>query len=83
MRSGVPHFIHVGHLRHDELAASFVLIAPKLIRFREKHAAPFIAKVYRPEKKSPYLTVPGGIKMALTLTQWNEQQTGSPKKRST
>ena len=57
MRSRVPLFIHVGHLRHSELAASFILLAPKMIAFREKHAPPFIAKLHRPEKKSPYLTV--------------------------
>jgi len=70
MRSGVPHFIHVGKLKHEDLAASFVLLAPRLMRFREKHGRPFIAKVYRPEIKSPYRTVPGAIKMVLTPEMW-------------
>ena len=74
MRCGVAHFIHVGRLTHEELAASFVMAAPRLIRFREKYEPPFIARVYRPEKRSPYLTVPGAIKMALTLPEWEAQQ---------
>jgi hypothetical protein len=73
MRSGVPLFIHVGKLRHQDLAASFVLLAPRLIRFREKHRPPFIAKVYRPERKSPFRTVPGAIKMVLTLDTWSAE----------
>jgi len=74
MRSGVPLFIHMGQLPHPELAASFVLLAPRLIRFREKHAPPFIAKAYRPEQKSPYRVVPGAIKMVLTLAEWRAEQ---------
>lgn len=70
MRSGVPLFIHVGQLKHSELADSFVMAAPRLIRFRESHDPPFIAKVYRPEKRSPFKTAPGAIKMTLTLSQW-------------
>jgi hypothetical protein len=70
MRSGVAHIIHVGHLRHDDLATSFVLAAPKMIRFRETHQPPFIAKLYRPEKKSEYRTVAGPLKLILTRDEW-------------
>ena len=76
MRSGVPLIIHVGRLKHQDLAASFVLLAPRIIRFREKHTPPFIAKAYRPEQKSPFRTVPGAIKMVLTLAEWRAQQNG-------
>jgi hypothetical protein len=56
------------------MAASFLLLAPRIIRFRERHGRPFIAKCYRPEKKTPHLTVPGAIKMVLTLDEWEQQQ---------
>lgn len=74
MRSRVPLFIHVGHLRHSELAASFILLAPMMIAFWEKHAPPFIAKLHRPEKKSPYLTVPGAVRTWLSEEQWIAEQ---------
>jgi hypothetical protein len=76
MRSGVAHFIHVGQMSHGELAASFVMAAAGLIRFREKHGRPFIAKVYRPVQKTPYRTVPGDIRMVLTLAEWEAQHRG-------
>jgi hypothetical protein len=47
MRSGVPLFIHVGRMKHVDLAASFVRQAPRMIRFRERHAPPFIANPWR------------------------------------
>jgi hypothetical protein len=74
MRSGVSHIIHVGHLRHDDLAKSFVLAAPKMIRFREKHEPPFIAKLHRPEKKSNYLILPGPLKLVLTRAEWERSR---------
>lgn len=70
MRSGVAHVIHVGQLSHDEMAQSFVLAAVKIIRFRETHNPPFIAKLYRPEKKTEYRTVAGAIKLVLTIDEW-------------
>jgi hypothetical protein len=70
MRSGVAHIIHVGKLRHEELADSFVLAAPKIIRFREKYPPPFIAKLHRPEKKTDYRVVAGELKLVLTREQW-------------
>lgn len=76
MRSGVALFIHVGQLKHSELAASFVMAAPRLIRFRDKYDPPFIAKVYRPEKKTAFVTVPGKVAMSLTLHDWTESQRG-------
>lgn len=74
MRSGVAHVIHVGHLGHPELAASFVLAAPKLIRFRESHAPPFIANLHRPERKTPFRTVAGAIKLVLTFGDWERER---------
>lgn len=74
MRSGVAQFIHVGHLKHEDLAASFVMLAPRMITFREKHGRPFIAKVYRPERRSQYVTIPGAIKMSLTYAAWRAGQ---------
>ncbi|MCY7287463.1 MAG: hypothetical protein LH624_04235 [Cryobacterium sp.] len=70
MRSGVALFIHVGHMKHDELATSFVKQADRIIRFRMNHGKPFIAKVYRPVEKSRYRTTAGEIRMALTHEQW-------------
>lgn len=74
MHSGVAHIIHVGHLRHDDLATSFVLAAPKMLRFREKHQPPFIAKLHRPEKKSNYLIVAGALKLILTREDWERDK---------
>ena len=48
--------------------------APRLIRFREKHEPPFIARVYRPESRSAFRTVAGAIKMVLTLDEWIAEQ---------
>lgn len=70
MTYGVPHFIHSGKLTHPQMADSFVRVADRLIRFREKHGRPFIARVYGPQKKTEYRTVPGEIKMLLTLAEW-------------
>lgn len=75
MRSGVASFVHVGRgMTHAEIAASLVMQAPRIIRFREKHDPPFIAKVYRPDVKSPFLTRPGRIEMALSYDQWLESR---------
>lgn len=74
MRSNVALFIHMGRLTHTDLAKSFVLLAPRLLRFREKYAPPFIAKAYRPVQKTPFRTVVGDIKMILTLAQWKAEQ---------
>jgi hypothetical protein len=74
MRCGVPLFIHVGRLKMQDQAASFVLLAPKMIAFVRKHGRPFIAKVYRPEQKTTYRTVAGPIKMVLTFEEWRATQ---------
>lgn len=73
MRSGVAHVIHVGHLTHPELATSFVLAAPKLVRFREAHAPPFIAKLHRPERKTAWRTVAGAITLVVSAEDWIER----------
>lgn len=70
MMRRVAHFIHVGRLRHSELAESFVLAAPRILRFRDRYPPPFIAKVHRPERKTPYRITPGAITMVLTHQQW-------------
>jgi hypothetical protein len=81
MLSRVAHFIHVGRLKHSELAESFVLAAPRIFRFRDKHLPPFIAKVHRPERKTPYRISPGAITLVLTLEQWelDRQQARAPR----
>jgi len=70
MRAGVTQFIHKGHLKHADLAESFVILADRIIRFRKRYQPPFIAYVYRPVQKTPFLRTPGEIKMALTYPQW-------------
>lgn len=70
MRSGVALFIHIGKLPHPELAASYVMQAERMMRLRDKHTGPFIAKVYRPVVKSKFLTAPGEIRIDLTEEQW-------------
>lgn len=75
MRSGVAQFVHsAARMTHLALAHSFVLAAPRLILFRERHEPPFIAKLYRPERRSAHRIVPGGIRMLLTLPEWRAQQ---------
>jgi hypothetical protein len=71
MRSGIAHFIHKGHMTHVELADSFVLLADRIIRFRKRHAPPFIAYLYRPVQKTVYQRKPGEIRMGLTHAEWS------------
>lgn len=79
MRSGVALFVHVGHgMKHSEIAASLVLAAPRILRFRERHEPPFIAKIYRPDVKTPFRTAAGRIEMALTLDEWRTQGGAAP-----
>jgi hypothetical protein len=72
MRCGVALFIHAGRLAHPDLAKSFVIQAPRILHFREKHDPPFIAKVYRPVEKTAFRTAPGRIEMKLTQNEWRE-----------
>lgn len=81
MRSGVALFIHVGRMTHVELAESFVLQAPRIIRFRERNQTPLIAKIHRPEQRSRYRVRPGRIVMSLTFEEWSEEQRPREKKR--
>lgn len=74
MVSRVAHFIHVGRLKHSEFADSLVLAAPRILRFRDKHPPPFIAKVHRPERKTPYKVTPGAITLVLTHEQWEAER---------
>ena len=48
MRHGVALLVMIGKLPFPELARHFVATLPKIESFLDRHAAPFIAKVYRP-----------------------------------
>jgi hypothetical protein len=71
MRAGVTQFIHKGHLKHADLATSFVMLADRIMLFRKRYTPPF-AHVYRPVQKTPFRLTPGEIKMALTFEDWRE-----------
>jgi hypothetical protein len=70
MRAGLALFHLIGKLKHAELVEGLVLTMPRVIAFRHKHAPPFIASVYRPERKTAYLTVPGRVTMHLSHADW-------------
>lgn len=48
MRHGVALLVIVGKAPFAELARAFLTTLPRIERFLDNHAAPFIAKVYRP-----------------------------------
>ena len=48
MANGVALLVVVGHAPYAELAQAFVATAPRIMSFVERHAPPYIAKVYRP-----------------------------------
>jgi hypothetical protein len=50
-RFNVGLFILIGDIKHIDLAYNFVNTYPRIIKFIEKNSCPFIAKIYRPEKK--------------------------------
>jgi hypothetical protein len=66
----VAHVIHIGRMTHADLGTSFALAAPKILRFREKNEPPFIAKLYRPMRKTEFRVLPGELRMALTEKDW-------------
>ena len=51
MRHGVALLVLVGAAPHAVLAHAFVMTRPRIEHFLERHAPPFIAKVYRPSPK--------------------------------
>ena len=75
MRGGLALFFLIGK-RHEELIANVVATAPGIIRFREKHAPPFIAHVTRPHSKFAVGSRPGDVKMVLTKEQWERLRGG-------
>lgn len=70
MRAGLALFVLTGKLPHPELAKNLVATAPRIIRFREKHEPPFIARVFRPVAKYPVGSRPGTVEMALSEAEW-------------
>ena len=48
LRHGVILLVVVGKAPFADLARNFVVTAPKILRFLERHKPPLIAKVYRP-----------------------------------
>lgn len=73
MRAGLALFFLIGKMPHPDLAKNLVATLPRIIRFREKHEPPFIARVHRPELKFPLGSRPGTVEMALTRAQWERE----------
>jgi len=67
-------FIIVGpKATHQELAENFVATYPKVLRFIEKYERPFIAKIFRPSKKTHHLRskpASGRVELWLSGEQW-------------
>jgi len=70
MRSGVALFLLIGKMPHAELAKNLVATVPRIIEFRERHAPPFIARVFRPAPMFAVGSKPGAVEMALTESEW-------------
>lgn len=70
MRAGLALFVLIGRMPHPELAKNLVTTVPRIIRFREKHETPFIARVHRPEAKYSVGSRPGIVEMALSEAEW-------------
>lgn len=70
MRAGLALFFLIGKDHHGELAKNLVATLPRIIRFREKHPAPFIAHITRPDAKFAIGSHPGNVDMVLTKEQW-------------
>lgn len=71
MNAGAAVFYLIGK-RHDEITRNLLQTVGKIIRFREKHPAPFLARVTRPDAKFPVGSRPGNVEMSLTKGQWLE-----------
>jgi hypothetical protein len=70
MNAGLALFALIGNMRHGDLAKNLVATVPRIIRFREKHEPPFIARVHRCEAKFVVGSRPGSVEMALTKPDW-------------
>lgn len=70
MRAGLALFFLIGKDHHPDLAKNLVATLPRIIQFREKHPAPFIAHITRPDAKFPLGSRPGNVDMVLTKEQW-------------
>jgi hypothetical protein len=68
MRHRVALLVLVGAAPHADLAYAFVLTRPRIEHFLERHAPPFIAKVYRPSPRETKLDAvsPGRIELWYT-----------------
>lgn len=69
MSGGLALFFLIGR-NHQDLERNLIATMPKVIHFREKHTAPFIAKIHRPPSKFPIGSRPGLVEMALTKAEW-------------
>ncbi len=70
LRSGLALFHLIGKMRHEELATSLVRTMPRIVAFRSHHEPPFIARVYRPERKNTHSESPGRVVMDLSRDDW-------------
>lgn len=71
MLSGVAFFIVLAKgLTGHQVAEMLAPTIPAIIRFRERHSPPFIAKVHRP---TPGQTS-GQVEMSLTLAEWKRSR---------
>jgi hypothetical protein len=64
-KANVGLFVVIGKAPLPQLAENFIATFPKIKQFIEKHPAPFIAKVYRPDGKTGELihTQSGRVEM--------------------
>ena len=69
MNAGAAVFYLTGK-RNDEVISNLIATVPRIIRFREKHEPPFMARVTRPEAKFAVGSRPGGIEMSLSKDEW-------------
>lgn len=69
MRAGGRPFHLIGK-NHAEITQNLIATIPRIIRFVERHPAPFIARIMRPEPKFAVGSRPGRIEMALTKGEW-------------
>ena len=77
MRSGAGLFILIGRTSHRELANNFVNTLRKVERFIQNHRYPFIAKIYRPLKKSKSPSgTSGTVKLWLSYDEWLNETGG-------
>lgn len=69
MHGGLALFFLIGK-HHNDLERNLIASVPRIIKFRESHEPPFIAKVYRPPARFVVGSRPGIVEMVLTKEQW-------------